>query len=219
MAHLNLGALEGDDLGNTPSLVKMSFTPIHRLDVPDPIPLYRLDVPEPSSSPSQKETTRVSSTSIQSEIEHPSSFIHRLTYFSSDPQAENLSTFTGNPEFSCAACCRRDEIERHWRIHYSVDCVLSTSLIQRCPKFQYGCSFQSTRMEPCRSNGQPIRIRFDRRNDAIAFEFPPTGTDEPSESVGLVDLPPELLMAILSRLDSLSLRNTSLVCSVSFLDQ
>lgn len=207
MTHLQPDTSNSHEFNTAPSLVKTFLTPI-----------YRLDVPEPSSPAMHEEISTVTPamppTPVQPETDDPLSFIHRMKYFASDPQAENLSSFNENPEFSCAACCRRDEIEQHWRIHYSVDCVLNSSLIQRCPKFQYGCSFQTTRMEPCRANGQPIRLRFDRRNDAIAFEFTPTVIDDASGSVELMDLPSEILMAILSTLDSLSIRNVSLVCSV-----
>jgi hypothetical protein len=151
---------------------------------------------------------------IQSEQNFPSSYIYRLNYFASLNKLTENCTFSDNISFACLACCRRDEIEQHLLVHYWIDSMLNTSLIQRCPKARYGCLFQTKRFEPCQSNNQPIEIHFDRINDAIAFQWYPTETHECNASRQLLDLPTEVLIKILLRLDSLSLRNLSRVCHV-----
>jgi hypothetical protein len=59
-------------------------------------------------------------------------------------------------------------------------------------------------------------MRFDPTNDAIAFEWYPEIIEEHNEKLDLLDLPSEILSNILLKLDSLSLRNISLVCRVRF---
>lgn len=194
---------------SSPSLVQMSYTSVNSADLP-----------MTTASDSIKPTTEsfVSSDefpSIRSEFEFPTSFIHRLNYFARQSSNFLDINFSQCPRFPCLACCRRDEIERHLKIHEMIDCVLNTSLIEQCPKAQYGCTVRWQRLQPIQKTGEPIHIRFDRENDAIAFEWYPTIRSTENQMTFLMDLPPEVLREILLHLDSLSLRNTSLVCRVS----
>jgi hypothetical protein len=196
-----------NQMTTTPSLVRMSSTLINATDISIPIPH--------SSSDSNLEFSQNEPMSIISDIELPSSHIYRLNYFSStNSTQQNFTSFNKSPRFSCHALCRRDEIEQHWHIHFRIDCVLNTLLIQQCPKSQYGCTFQYQHLEPCQNNGQPIQIRFDEKNDAIAFEWYPNIIEENNQRSDLLNLPSEILEKILLKLDSLSLRNISLVCRV-----
>jgi len=207
MADFNLQYDNSSNLTAMPSLVKMSSTLINLPDVSISSPSLSHSITElPSDDPSP----------IISDVGLPPSHIYRLNYFSSNPHLENFSSFNKSPRFYCHALCRRDEIEQHWLIHFQVDCILNTSLIQQCPKSQYGCSFQYERLEPCQIDGQSIRMRFDPTNDAIAFEWYPELIEEHNEKLDLLDLPSEILSNILLKLDSLSLRNISLVCRVRF---
>jgi hypothetical protein len=195
---------EHNDPRTTPSLVKMSSTLINPSDIPTVSPSLHLTT----------DVSQINPMPIISDMELPSSHIYRLNYLSSNKYLDNLSSFNKNPHFFCHALCRRDEIEQHWYIHYRIDCILNTSLIQQCPKSLYGCSFQYECLEPCQTDGQSIRIRFDQHNDAIAFEWKPSILEENNPHIGLLDLPSETLDNILLKLDSLSLRNISLVCLV-----
>jgi hypothetical protein len=208
MANFSLQYDTNSNQTTTPSLVKMSSTLINSTDI---------SIPNlPSSSQSDPDLSQNEPMPIISDFELPFSHIYRLNYFSSNEHVENFSSFNKSPRFSCLALCRRDEIEQHWHIHLHIDCILNTSLIQQCPKSQYGCPFQYERLEPCQTNGQPIRIRFDEKNDAIAFDWYPSIIEEKNEQCALLDLPSEILEKILLKLDSLSLRNTSFVCRVRF---
>ena len=206
MADFNLHYKNSTDVITTPSLVKMSSTVINSTDISIP------SLPSPSSSIT--EPIQIDPMPIISDLELPSSQIYRLNYFSSNKPPQNLASFNKSPRFYCHALCRRDEIEQHWHIHFHVDCNLNTSFIQQCPKSQYGCTFQYECFEPCQANGQAIQIRFDEKNDAIAFEWNPTIIEGSNEKLGLLDLPSEILANILLKLDSLSLRNISLVSRV-----
>jgi hypothetical protein len=206
MEDFNLHYDNSSDQSSIPSLVKMSSTLVNATDILIP--------PHPPPSPSDAELSPTEPMPIISDMELPSSHIYRLNYFSSNEHLSNISSFNKSPRFPCLALCRRDEFEKHWLIHFHVDCILNTSLIQPCPKYQYGCRFEYERLEPCQNTGQSIRIRFDERNDAIAFEWYPLITEEINEKSGLLDLPSELLERILFQLDSLSIRNISLVCRV-----
>ena len=187
-----------------PSLVQMSTTLISASDVPDLPP-----------SISNTSLLPMEPMPIISDLEASSSYIYRLNYFSSHRYSPNVTTLNKSLRFPCLAVCRRDEFERHCLIHLFIDCILNTYLIQQCPKSQYGCQFQYEHLQPCLTNGQPMRLRFDERNDAIAFELHPDIIEENNQQSTLLDLPPELLQKILFNLDSLSLRNLSLVCRVS----
>ncbi|CAF3746717.1 unnamed protein product [Rotaria sordida] len=206
MIDFNLHYDKYSDPMTIPSLVKMSSTLINSCDISIP----------PSSTPvtqnSTKELSQNDLMPIISDMELPSSYIYRLNYFSSNKYLKNLTSFNKKPRFYCHALCRRDEIEQHWHIHFRIDCILNSSLIQQCPKSQYGCKFQYERLEPCQINGQSIRIRFDQINDAIAFDWYPTIIEDYNEKLDLLSLPSEILTNILLKLDSLSLRNISLVC-------
>ncbi len=206
MEEFNLNYDIDSNESSIPSLVKMSSTLVNLTDIP--IPEHPID------SHSDTQLSQIEPMSIISDIELPSSYIYRLNYFSSNEHRLNINSFTKSPRFSCLALCRRDEIEQHWNIHSQVDCILNTSLIQPCPKYQYGCRFEYERLEPCQTTDEPIRIRFDERNDAIAFEWYPSMAEEANECSPLLDLPSEILEKILRQLDSLSLRNISLVCHV-----
>jgi hypothetical protein len=202
--------LNNDNSSNqtiTPSLVKMSSALINSTDISLPI--------SPSPSYLNSELSPNEPMSIISDIELASSHIYRLNYFSSNTIDKNFKIFNKSPQFFCHALCRRDEIEQHWHIHFRIDCILNTSFIQQCPKSQYGCTFQYERLEPCQLNGQSIQIRFDEKNDAIAFEwYPKMIIKENNQQISLLDFPSEILEKILLKLDSLSLRNISFVCRV-----
>lgn len=190
-----------------PSLVKMSTTLINPMDIPitsDPLPSSLFNSPLSEIEPMP----------IISDIDSPSSHIYRLNYFSSNTHPQNLNSLEKSLRFSCLAVCRRDEFEQHCLIHLHVDCILNTFLTQQCPKSQYGCPFQYQHLEACQKNGEPMRIRFDEKNDAIAFESYPTIAEATNENSSFLDLPSEILEKILLKLDSLSLRNISLVCRV-----
>ncbi len=209
MADFNLHSDNSYDQQITiPSLVKMSSTLINSNDIsiPNPVSL--------SSSHLISKSTENEPMPIISDIDLPNSHIYRLNYFSSNKSLENFKIFNKSPRFSCLALCRRDEFEQHWYIHLRIDCILNTSLIQQCPKSEYGCKFQYERLEPCQNNGQSIQIRFDEKNDAIAFEWYPNIIEENHQQSYLLDLPSEILEKILLKLDSLSLRNISLVSRV-----
>ncbi|CAF1482243.1 unnamed protein product [Adineta steineri] len=206
MAEFNLNYNTSSEQRTTPSLVKMSSTLINSSDISQ----------SPPASPSihstgESSTDYYSPMPLISDTELPTSHIYRLNYFSSNQYPKTISTFNKSPRFYCHALCRRDEMEQHWLAHFHVDCILNTSLIQQCPKSQYGCTFQYERLEPCRIDGESIRIRFDQTNDAVAFEWYPTITVDPNKIFSLLDLPSEILEKILLELDSLSLRNISLV--------
>ena len=191
------------------SLVQMSYTSINAADLP-----------MTSASSEAEPITESSTTSdvfptVQSELEFPTSYLHRLNFFATTPADSKEIIFSQNPRFPCLACCRRDEIERHYKIHETIDCVLGTTVIEQCPKVQYGCTVRWQRLEPVQKTGEPIRIRFDRRNDAIAFEWYPEANADERQTKFLMDLPTEVLTEILRHVDSLSLRNLSLVCRVS----
>jgi hypothetical protein len=195
------------DQSSISSLVKMSSTLVHSMDI---------SIPEhPLPSPTDTEESQTNPMPIISDMELPSSYIYRLNYFSSNEHRSNINSFNKSPRFSCLALCRRDEFEQHWHIHFHIDCILNTFLIQPCPKYQYGCRFEYEHLEPCQNTGQSIQIRFDEKNDAIAFEWYPILTEEINQKSQLLDLPSEILEKILYQLDSLSLRNISLVCRVS----
>jgi hypothetical protein len=206
MSDLNLHYDNSSNQTTTPSLVKMSSTLINSTDISLPI--------SPSPLDSNSELSQNEPMSIISDIELATSHIYRLNYFSSNKSDKNFKIFNKSPEFYCNALCRRDEIEQHWHIHFRIDCILNTSFIQQCPKSQYGCRFQYERLEPCQLNGQSIKIRFDEINDAIAFEWYPKILEENTQQLSLLDFPSEILEKILLKLDSLSLRNISLVCRV-----
>jgi hypothetical protein len=204
MPNFTLGSPEPSSV---PSLIRMSSIPI-----------------DPSSAPVISPSAQTTATPlpalpmpIVSDCAFPSSFPYRLHFFSLvDPGTRRAPVFHEHPRFACAAVCRRDEIEQHWHIHNRIDCVLNTTLVERCPKSQYGCSFQCARLEACRSNGDRIRIGFDPRNDAVAFQWHLPSANAPSDLSQLINLPSELLMKILLELDSLSLRNVSVVCHVRY---
>jgi hypothetical protein len=196
-----------DQMTIIPSLVKMSSTLINSTDISIP----------PSPSHSITESPPNDPLPIVTDVELPSSHLYRLNYFSSNEDLQNFKSFNPSPRFPCNALVRRDEIEQHWLIHFNVDCVLNSSIIQQCPKSAYGCTFQYERFEPCQIDGQSIQIRFDKRNDAIAFEWYPTINEGHNENFSLLDLPSEILEKILLKLDSLSLRNISFVCRVRIL--
>jgi len=187
----------------TPSLVQMSTTLITSSTLSTP-------TPQPISSQSIENEPLP----IINDIQMPYSYLYRLKFFSSEDYSRTLTTINPSPRFACLALCRRDEIEAHYLIHFHVDCILNTSFIQSCPKWQYGCTFQSERVEPCQSNGQSVQIRFDELNDAIAFQWYPISSEQFNQQCPLLDLPSEILEKILLQLDSLSLRNVSLVCHV-----
>ena len=197
--------LASPDLSSVPSLIRMSSIPI-----------------DPSAAPSISPSAQTTVTPlpalpmpIVSDCALPSSFLYRLHFFSLlDPGATPPPVCHEHLRFACAAVCRRDEIEQHWHIHNRIDCVLNTTLVERCPKSQYGCPFQCARLEACRSNGARIRIGFDSRNDAVAFQWHLPSAHAPSDLSQFINLPSELLMKILLELDSLSLRNVSVVCHV-----
>lgn len=187
-----------------PSLVQMSTTVINASDIPNDSPLI-----------SNTSLLPMESLPIISDLETPTSYIYRLNYFSSHRYSPNVTSVNKSLRFPCLALCRRDEFERHCLIHLFIDCILNTYLIQQCPKSQYGCQFQYEHLQPCLTDGQPMRLRFDEKNDAIAFELHLNTIEENNQPSALLDLPPELLQKILFNLDSLSLRNLSLVCQVS----
>jgi hypothetical protein len=206
MADFNLHYDNSSDPLTIPSLVKMSSTLINLTDISIP------SVPPPLHTPT--ESLQNDPLPIIIDTELPSSYLYRLNYFSLNEHLQNFKTFNRSPRFPCHALCRRDEIEQHWLIHINVDCILNTSLIQQCSKSAYGCTFQYERLEPCQIDGQSIGICFDKRNDAIAFQWYPIINEEHNEKSGLTDLPSEILTNIFRRLDSLSLRNISLVSRV-----
>lgn len=190
---------------SSPSLVKMSSTLINVADISEDS--------LPSTTQLSTSTTDIEPMPSISDMDLPSSFIYRLKFFSSGEHEENVKSFNKSPRFYCHALCRRDEIEQHWLTHFHVDCILNKTLIQQCPKSQYGCNFQYERLEPCQNHGQAIQIRFDRLNDAVAFDWYPN-IEYISGNVSLIDLPTEILAKIFEKLDSLSLRNVSVVCRV-----
>lgn len=206
MADFNLNFDKICDRMTLPSLVQMSATLIN----PSDIAKLSLSLPPEQSVTEESEDDPMP---IISDIDFPSSFLYRLKYFSSHHNQNSVKSFQKSPRLFCNALCRRDEVEHHWLTHFSVDCVLNTSLIELCPKSQYGCKFQYERMEPCRINGDSIRIRFDQLNDAVTFDWHPNVTNDNHEAQ-LITLPSEILIYIFQRLDSLSLRNISLVCRV-----
>ncbi|CAF3097756.1 unnamed protein product [Rotaria sp. Silwood2] len=206
MIDFNLHYDNSTDQMTTPSLVKMSSTLINSSDMP------LTSSSNPSTSNSIIELSQNDPMSIISDMELPSSHIYRLNYFSLNKHLKTLTSFNKRPVFYCHALCRRDEIEQHWHIHFRIDCILNSGLIQQCPKSQYGCKFQYERLEPCQMNGQSIQIRFDQNNDAIAFDWYPTINEDYNDKLDLLNLPSEILTNILLKLDSLSLRNISLVC-------
>lgn len=207
MKNFNLNSDHFSDQMTMPSLVKMSSTLINSTDMTLPISTS-------SSSDSNSDLSKTKPMPMILDSALPYSYIYRLNYFSSNKYPKTFQTFDKTPKFYCHALCRRDEIEQHWHIHFNIDCILNTSLIQQCPKCQYGCTFQYERLEPCQKTDEPIRIRFDERNDAIAFEWYPNIIEKTNEQSYLLDLPSELIEKILFQLDSLSLRNISLVCHV-----
>ena len=190
-----------------PSLVQMSRTLIDSTDISNSS--------NSSSTLSNSSSVPIEPMPIISDLESSSSYIYRLNYFSSHQYPENVTSLNKSLRFPCLALCRRDEFEQHCLIHLFVDCFLNTYLIQQCPKSQYGCQFQYEHLQPCLNNGQPMRLRFDEKNDAIAFELHSNIPEDNNQRWTLLDLPAEILQKILLKLDSLSLRNLSLVCRVS----
>ncbi|CAF3648031.1 unnamed protein product [Rotaria sp. Silwood1] len=206
MIDFNLNYDISSDKILVPSLVKMSSTLVNSSDI------SKLSSSNSLTTNSITESVENNSMSIISDMELPTSFIYRLNYFSSNTHYKPLTSFNKRPVFYCHALCRRDEIEQHWHIHFRIDCILNLSLIQQCPKSQYGCKFQYERLEPCQFNGQSIQIRFDQMNDAIAFDWYPNINEDYNNELDFFRLPSEILTNILLKLDSLSLRNISLVC-------
>ncbi|UJR21889.1 hypothetical protein I4U23_024961 [Adineta vaga] len=203
MINFNDNYDESSNLDTLPSLLKMSSTVLNSSET---------FTQTPSSYNSTTDLPSDESIPIISDIETASSQMYRLNYLFSNTYPNNLTSFDPSPRFNCNALCRRDEIESHWLIHFHVDCILNTALIQQCPKARYGCKFQYERLEPCRSSGQSIQLCFDRANDAISFNWYPMIEKAENYTLNLLDFPIELLEKILSNLDSLSLRNLSCVC-------
>ena len=207
-AMTNCNLPDASSIDQMPSLVKMSSTLINQSDI---------SISSTFPSNSLTELSQNDPMPNISDTELPSSFIYRLNYFSSNNLPSTLTSFKKSPKFYCHSLCRRDEIEQHCQIHSHIDCILNTSLFQQCPKSQYGCKFQYERLEPCQLDGRSIRIRFDQKNDAIAFEWYPVITNHCHDNLSLLHFPTEILENILQKLDSLSLRNVSVVCHVRIL--
>lgn len=209
MANFTLNSPWNSVPSPSPSLVQMSYTSIKSNELP------MTTVSAGTTTMTEAETQSEVFPAIESELTFPSSYIYRLNYFAGNSSTPPKDSVTHHIQFPCLACCRRNEIEQHIRMHNYIDCSLKSFLIEQCPKAQYGCANRWQRLEPARKTGEPIRIRFDAINDAIAFQWTPFSEASAEQQIFLMDLPTEVLREILLHLDSLSLRNTSRVCRVS----
>ena len=111
----------------------------------------------------------------------------------------------------CGAEVRRDQWEGHCRnVHSEIHGGLNNWLEARCPLASYGCGFSWQRLYP---GGDPrTRIVFSQDLQSFGVRPPPSGVKNGGASlVGLLDLPEELLLQVLSLLDPWSLASVALV--------
>lgn len=129
--------------------------------------------------------------------------------------------------FRCAQDFRRDEYHAHYHnVHSDIMGSMSGWMERRCPKWQYGCPAIFTIIHPY---PYPSQIVYNNLRESFGHligcfdlhrTLDETGCDSDaksflSESVKpfpLMQLPPEVLEQIISKLDGFSLNNVSMTC-------
>ncbi|CBY31666.1 unnamed protein product [Oikopleura dioica] len=103
--------------------------------------------------------------------------------------------------FGCDQSFRCDEISEHLEhVHDGVIPNLHGSIIERCPMHRYGCSFYRNRLVPEMGNLKHDTVKK-------CWPCPQKVVRNRKSSMGLVDMPVEVLVNIMGNLDSYSLKS------------
>ncbi|XP_054718988.1 F-box only protein 30-like [Uloborus diversus] len=126
--------------------------------------------------------------------------------------------------FLCSQAFRRDEYGWHYKnIHSEIHGGLNGWLVERCPLAQHGCKFSRKKFNPAPKNSyvvyNEVLESFGVAYSSDVSENSSTDSHSPNshystDAINLVNLPFDVLQHIVHYLDSFSLANLSLTCSV-----
>ncbi|CAG5106642.1 Oidioi.mRNA.OKI2018_I69.chr1.g2933.t1.cds [Oikopleura dioica] len=103
--------------------------------------------------------------------------------------------------FGCDQSFRRDEISEHLaNIHDGVIPNLYGTIIERCPMHRYGCNFYRNRLVPDRGHLKHDTVKK-------CWPCPQKVVRNRRTSIGLADMPVEVLIRIIKNLDSYSMKS------------